>query len=147
MYPYRRLIVWQRAHELAVAIRAEFARCSAPDIAGQVQRASASIPTNIVEGAGSQTNGQFIRYLGIALASAQETEYLLLLARDTGSLEVAAHGQLSGPCVEIQRMLGGLIAAIRRGTVAGAAAARGRPRRASPPAKVSNGTPGKEEEV
>lgn len=146
MFPYRRLIVWQRAHDLAVAIRVEFSDGRVLDIAGQVQRATASIPTNIVEGAGSQTNGQFIRYLGIALASAQETEYLLLLARDTGCLDETTHGRLSASCVEIQRMLCGLIAAVRRGAAAGAAAAGGKARRASPTAKAPNGIPADERE-
>lgn len=145
MFPYRRLIVWQRAHDLAVAIRVEFSRCRVLDIAGQVQRASASIPTNIVEGAGSQTNGQFIRYLGIALASAQETEYLLLLARDSGCLEAVAHGRLSAPCVEIQRMLGGLIAAVRRRAATGAAP-QGRTQRTSPTANTSDDTRANEQE-
>jgi four helix bundle protein len=129
MHPYRRLLVWEKAHQFAIAVRAGFARCSAPDIAHQVQRASASIPTNIVEGAGSQTSGLFARFLGIALASAQETEYLLLLARDTGHLAAGNHEELDAQCTEIQKMLSGLIAAVRRRAAADAAAAPRRKQR------------------
>ena len=132
MFPYRRLVVWQKAHRLAIAVRSSFARCTAPDIASQVRRASASIPTNIVEGAGSQTNGMFVRFLGIALASAQETEYLLLLARDTGHLTAPDHECLSAQCTEIQRMLSGLLGAVRRGSAAGTAASTGARRHVEP---------------
>jgi four helix bundle protein len=122
MHPYRRLLVWKKAHALAVHARAVTYHCRAPDLALQIRRAAASVPTNIVEGAGSQSNGQFVRYLGIALASSQETEYLLLLARDTSAIGADHHKVLSAECEEVQRMLGGLIAAIRRGMRAGAAA-------------------------
>lgn len=120
-------MVWQKAHRFAVEVRAAFARCPAPDIATQIRRSSASVPANIVEGAGSQTNGLFIRFLGIALASAQESEYLLLLARDTGVLPPAEHDRLGASCTEIQKMLTGLLAAVRRGTAAAAAAKPARP--------------------
>lgn len=133
MFPYRRLVVWQKAHAFAISVRTSFRDCPAPDIAAQVRRASASVPTNIVEGAGSQTNGMFGRVLGIALASAQETEYLLLLAHDTGHLAAPDHERLSVQCTEIQRMLCGLLAAVRRGATAGAAAARGGHAAAKPP--------------
>ena len=124
MHPYRRLLVWKKAHALAVHARAATCHCRAPDLALQIRRAAASVPTNIVEGAGSQSNGQFVRYLGIALASSQETEYLLLLARDTSAIGAGHHKALSAECEEVQRMLGGLIAAIRRGMRAGATAGR-----------------------
>lgn len=137
MYPYRRLLVWQKAHTLAIDVRSAFRRCAAPDIASQVRRASASVPTNIVEGAGSQTNGLFVRFLGIALASSQETEYLLLLARDTGHLAPPDHERLGGQCAEVQRMLYGLLAAVRRGSTAGTAA-RGRARVKAPTSNPLN---------
>ncbi|MEK6613228.1 MAG: four helix bundle protein [Gemmatimonadota bacterium] len=144
MHPYRRLVVWQKAHQLAIAVRTAFARCAASDIAAQVRRSSASIPTNIVEGAGSQTNGMFVRFLGIALASAQETEYLLLLARDTGHLSTSNQEQLDVQCAEVQGMLCGLIAAVRRGAMAGAAATPGRIRRPLAPNKQTVEPPANE---
>ena len=123
MHPYRRLLVWQKAHALAVDARLATRSCRAPDLALQLRRASASVPTNIVEVAGSQSNGQFVRYLGIALASSQETEYLALLGRDTSAIASEDYEKIFVQCQEVQRMLGGLIAAIRRGARAGAAAA------------------------
>lgn len=106
--------------------------CRAPDLAGQIRRASASIPTNIVEGAGSQSTAQFVRYLGIALASSQETEYLLLLARDTSAISREAHDSLVGANQEVQRMLCGLIAAVRRKSASRPARTRRRPALADP---------------
>lgn len=52
----------------------------APGLTAQLLRASASISSNIVEGADQRTATQFARYLAIAIASASETEHHLELA-------------------------------------------------------------------
>jgi len=124
---------------MAVHARLATHQCRAPDLALQIRRASASVPTNIVEGAGSQSNAQFVRYLGIALASSQETEYLFLLARDTSAISEEHHAALTAECQEVQRMLFGLIAAIGRGSRAGAAARPGSPSRSDMPADNKHG--------
>ena len=124
MHPYRRLLVWQKAHQFAIAVRTGLARHTAPDIAQQAFRSSASVAANIVEGAGSQTSALFARFLGIALASAQETEYLLLLAKDAGQLPGSVHADLHAQGTEIQKMLSALIAAVRRNAASAGSDAR-----------------------
>ena len=90
MQDYRKLAVWKRAHELTLAIYActgGFPRDEAFGLTSQLRRSAASIPANIVEGCGRDTNAEFARFLYIALGSANELEYHLLLARDLDYLE------------------------------------------------------------
>ena len=116
VFPYARLLVWQKAHELAVALlrRREFDQSSAGRvIGGQIRRASLSIAANIAEGAGAGSQPLFARYLAIALASSHETEYLLLAARDAGVLPEDAYDRLSTLALEIKRMLTTLLQRVR----------------------------------
>ena len=57
----------------------------------QLRRAASSVPANIAEGCGCNGNREFARFLGIALRSASETEYHLLLARDLGYLAIKTY--------------------------------------------------------
>jgi four helix bundle protein len=108
MHPYKRLVVWQRAHALAVALYDVSALDESPRyraIVDQVRRCAGSIAANIAEGAGSDSQSSFARYLGIALASAHELESHLLLAREAGCAS-PANSELYVQSVEsIKRML------------------------------------------
>ena len=78
-------------------------------LASQLRRAASSIPANIAEGCGCNGNREFARFLGIALRSASETEYHLLLAQDLGYLDVKTYEGLDNQVTEVKRMLTGLI--------------------------------------
>jgi len=60
-------------------------------LVSQLRRAASSVPANIAEGCGCNGNREFARFLGIALRSASETEYHLLLARDLGYLAIKTY--------------------------------------------------------
>ena len=112
MADYRRLLVWQRAHALALNVeRAARAIRSAHHISfrNQLVRSAFSISANIVEGRTRQSQAEFARYLRIALNSASELEYHLLVARDTGAMGVNIHATLNERAVEVAKMLQGLI--------------------------------------
>ena len=116
MQDYRRLKVWQKAHELALAVyeaTARFPREEVYALTSQIRRAAASVPSNIVEGCGRSSNAELMRFLYIALGSANEVEYQLLLARDLGFLQPEAHDRLSADAVEVKRMLSALIVKLR----------------------------------
>lgn len=70
-----------------------------------MRRACASIPTNLAEGCGRDTNNYLARFIDIATGSAREVEYQLLLAKDLGYLPEDQHPDLSKEVVEIRRML------------------------------------------
>lgn len=75
----------------------------------QLRRAASSVPANIAEGCGCDGNREFTRFLGIALRSASEAEYHLLLARDLGYLDIKAYDGLNNQVIEVKRMLTGFI--------------------------------------
>ena len=77
---YRKLIVWQKADELAYQVYMEtkkFPKNETYGITSQLRRAVFSVPTNIVEGAGRQGKKELKQFVNIALGSMAETEYLL----------------------------------------------------------------------
>lgn len=77
---YKKLIVWQKADELAYQIYLEtkkFPKDEVYGITSQLRRAAISIPTNIVEGTGRQNKNELKQFVNIALGSLAETEYLL----------------------------------------------------------------------
>ena len=78
-------------------------------LTNQIRRACASIPTNIAEGCGRDEDTEFRRFCRIAMGSASEVEYQLLLAKDIGMLDREKYRRLSENVVEIKRMLASLI--------------------------------------
>jgi len=74
-----------------------------------MRRASASIGANIAEGSCRKGDLEFGRFLQIAIGSASELEYHLLLARDLRILAEIDYDRLSGGVVEVKRMIASLI--------------------------------------
>jgi four helix bundle protein len=69
---FRDLIVWQRGMQLAVAIyrlTKDFPREEVYGLTSQIRRAAISIPSNIAEGQGRQSTGEFKNFIGIARGS------------------------------------------------------------------------------
>lgn len=111
MQDFRQLKVWAKAHTVALEIFKVTERLPRHDglaLRSQLRRAALSIPANIAEGAGKSSDAEFHRHLQIALGSASETLYHLLLARDTGAISTERYDQLSESLVEARRMLTGL---------------------------------------
>ena len=80
---YQELIVWQKAMDLVIAVyqqTREFPREELYGLTNQLRRASVSIPSNIAEGQGRNTTGDFRQFLSIAYGSLQEVETQLLIA-------------------------------------------------------------------
>jgi four helix bundle protein len=77
-------------------------------LVSQLPRAAASIPTNIAEGSKRQSSQEYARFLNIAEGSLAETEYLVMLSRDLGSLARDSTEKLLKEITEIARMLNAL---------------------------------------
>ena len=108
MQHFTQLKVWERSHQLVLEIYKISARFPGDErfgLTSQLRRAAVSVPSNVAEGSKRHTNQDFARFLNIAEASLAETEYLLLLSRDLGYLEVGAHKSVSNEASEISRML------------------------------------------
>ena len=135
MYPFRRLTVWEKAHDLTVRVYRVTDGTVArrfPALTSQLRRAASAIPANISEGAGFASAAQFNRFLEIAAASAHETEYHLLLAKDLGAISTKDYAGLEARVGEVKGMLLGLQKRVRE-----------RMRYAPKPRPVRRGTAGK----
>ena len=112
MKDFRELKVWQKAHRLTLAVYEAtegFPRDETYGLRSQLQRSSASIATNLAEGCGRTGDADFARFCSMAMGSASELEYLLLLARDLGLLEGERYPDLETAATEVKRMLGALM--------------------------------------
>ena len=116
MRGFKELKVWQKAHEMTVAVyetTRTFPREELYGLTSQLRRSAASIGANIAEGCGRRSDGEMARFLQIARGSASEIEYHILLARDLRYLPDQEFRRLSGQADEVQRMLTALIQRFR----------------------------------
>jgi four helix bundle protein len=112
MKDFRDLDVWRKAHLVTLAVypaTSEFPKEELYGLTSQMRRCSASIPANLAEGCGRRGNGEFHRFLTIAMGSASELEYHLLLSRDLGFLGIEKFDALTSQVQEIKKMLASLI--------------------------------------
>ncbi|MGD0828906.1 MAG: four helix bundle protein [Desulfobaccales bacterium] len=85
MKDFKKQKVWQKSHQLALdvyKITASFPREELYGLINQLRRSCASIPANISEDRGSNGEADFSRFLRIAMGSATELDYHLLLSHD-----------------------------------------------------------------
>jgi len=113
---YRNLLVWQKAHTLAVSVKKKTERLR--DRTGavtQARRSALSIPSNIAEGCNRGSNRDFAKFVQVSIGSSSELEYQLEYARDTDVLKRTDANQLLEQVVEVRRMLYGLLKRLREG--------------------------------
>jgi|SRR5215204_6749070 len=112
MKDFRSLKVWEKAHALVLVIykaTATFPKQELYSLTNQIQRAAVSIPANIAEGCGKDSDAELKRYFLIAMGSASELEYFLLLAHDLGYLQEDIYQSMQNELVETRKMLNAFI--------------------------------------
>ena len=112
MQDFRKLKVWEKNHNLTLEIYKSTESFPVPEIYGltsQIRRSCSSIPANIAEGCGRKSDAEFARFLQIAMGSASELEYHLLLAHDLNLLPDDLYSQLERDLIEVKRMLNAFI--------------------------------------
>ena len=116
MRDFRELKVWEKSHQLVLAVYAAtqtFPAAEQYGLISQMRRSSASIPTNIAEGCGRAGDAELRRFMQISMGSASELEYQLLLARDLGYLPTDVYQDLNTSTIEVKRMLAAFIKRLR----------------------------------
>ena len=116
MRDFRELKVWEKAHNLTLAVY----RATKPfpseerfGLTSQMRRSGAPIPANIAEGCGRSGDAELARFMQISMGSASELEYHVLLARDLGFLDADDFKQLADDVTEVKKMLAAFIGRLR----------------------------------
>ena len=110
---YRDLVVWQRSMELAeevYSLCATLPRFEIFALAGQLRRASSSIPANIAEGYGREYRADYVKHLSVAQGSLAELETLVMLGVRVGHLQPASVIKACALSDEVSRMLRAMLA-------------------------------------
>jgi len=113
---YRDLRVWQKAMSLVAAVyrcTEQFPKKEIYGLIPQLQRCAVSIPSNIAEGYGRHSTGDYIRFLQISMGSVFELQTQLEIACNLDYLKKALFEELYEQSREVERMLSSLIAKLK----------------------------------
>ncbi|MFV0444522.1 MAG: four helix bundle protein [Planctomycetaceae bacterium] len=116
MRDFRKLDVWHKSHLLTLDIyrvSAEFPRHEVYGLTIQLRRSASSVGSNIAEGCGRNSDRDFARFLDLAMGSACEAEYQLLLGKDLEYIAADRYRNLDERMTEVKRMLAGLLRRLR----------------------------------
>lgn len=83
MHNFQKLKVWQEALEISVSIfelTRDFPKDELYGLTSQMRRSAVSVVSNIAEGAGRNSNGEFNQFLGMAVGSSFELETQLIIS-------------------------------------------------------------------
>jgi four helix bundle protein len=112
---YRDLVVWQKSMFLVKEVyrcTEAFPRTEMFGLVTQLRRAAVSVPSNIAEGQGRLSTGEFKQFLGHARGSLLELETQILIAQDLGYLPVDQIHKLLQRAAETGRVLNGLLGSL-----------------------------------
>lgn len=113
---FRNLIAWQRAMESALCIYRFTATLPQEERYGlmaQLRRAAVSVASNIAEGYGRATTGEYLQFVGHARGSNSEIETQLLIARELGFGDSQMREKAEEICRDVGRLLCALMKALR----------------------------------
>jgi len=113
---FTELKIWQESHKLTLEIyklSLLFPKNETYGISSQIQRASSSVPANIVEGYNRKGNKEFIQFLYQARGSLSETEYFIILATDLNYINSEKSKELLSRYEVLSKMLSSFITYIK----------------------------------
>ena len=116
---YRELLVWQKAKNFALqAYRAtaNFPKTETYGLTSQIRRSAVSVASNIAEGQGRLTSGEFHHFLGQARGSLLEAETQLAIAMDLGFLDHPTFGALDRESYQVLGLIDRLIMSLKQRT-------------------------------
>ncbi len=110
MRNFLNLEIWKRSHALTLDIyknTKQFPKEETFGLTSQIRRSSMSIPTNIAEGCGRNSNQQLINFLQIATGSCSELQYQIILSKDLSYINEQVFNDLHSKVIDIRRMIYG----------------------------------------
>ncbi len=113
---FRDLAVWQRAMQMTVAVyrlTQDFPREEQFGLTSQIRRSAVSIPSNIAEGQGRSSVGEFRQFLGMARGSNCEVQTQLEIARTLKFGHPSLIDEAESLSNEVRKMLFGLMDSIK----------------------------------
>jgi len=116
MRDFHNLVVWQKSHALTLEVyrvSKQFPDEERFGLTSQIRRSSASVPANLAEGCGRGGEPEFARFAQIAMGSATEVEYHIVLAKDLAYIGENDFLSLTGSVQEVKRMLASLLRTVR----------------------------------
>ena len=116
MDSFKDLVVWQRAIQMSLSIyklSASFPRSEQFGLVQQLRRASVSVASNIAEGYGRSTKGEYLQFLGHARGSNCEVQTQLVIAEGLGLGSADTRREADDLCQEVGRMLTSLMRKLR----------------------------------
>jgi four helix bundle protein len=112
---YREVVVWQKAVALVTdvySITKGFPRDEIYGLTSQLRRSAVSIPSNIAEGQGRATKGEFIQFLCHARGSLFELETQIVIAKELGYITLETEKRMTAEATEVARILNGLLTSL-----------------------------------
>jgi len=116
MRDHTRLRAFRLADEVAVLVyrvTSKFPKEELFGLSSQMRRAAVSVPSNIVEGCARDGEADYLRFLNIAFGSLRELHYQLNLSKRLGFLSVQDSSLIEPKVEETEKVLSGLIRALR----------------------------------
>jgi len=111
MQDFRKLLVWQKAHKLALRtyeLTHDFPRDELFGLRNMMRKSSIDIPAYIAEGCGKSSDAEFRRSIDAAMAVSMRLEYYALMAHDLKFIDDRSHASYEKDVIEVRQMMGGL---------------------------------------
>ncbi|OEK04417.1 four helix bundle protein [Roseivirga misakiensis] len=112
MRDFKQLEVWKRGHNMALSVfkmTSVFPSNEKFGLVSQMRRSSQSIPTNLAEGCGRESQKELVRFCNIGMGSASELEYQLLLIKDLEFITTDEYEQSIDELVILKKQLNAFI--------------------------------------
>jgi len=112
MQNFRNPKVWEKSHNVVLnvySVTKNFPKEEIFGLTSQIRSCAVSVPSNIAEGCCRGSESDFKRFLQIAIGSASELEYQLLLSKELGYIQKEEYIQIDIKVKEVKKMLAALI--------------------------------------
>jgi four helix bundle protein len=116
MHNFRKLDIWNDSMDLTVQVYklvSKFPNEEKYNLTSQIRRCAVSVPSNIAEGAGRNSDGEFGHFLGIANASAYELETQLIISEKLGLIPDAELSVIIANIHSLQKRIFSLIQSLK----------------------------------